>query len=66
MNVPDNYDKFLEHEREQEKLLEKLPQCEECGEHIQDDYYFEINDTVICWECLKANYRKRTEDFCSE
>lgn len=61
--ISDNYDKWVEHEAEQQRRLEMLPQCETCGEHIQDDYYFEINDAVICWECLKAHHRKRTEDF---
>lgn len=65
MNVPDNFDKWVEHDAEQQRSLEKLPQCETCGEYIQDDYYFEINDEIICWECLKANHRKRTEDFIS-
>lgn len=63
MNVPDMYDMWEAHEREKEKLLELLPECEVCGDVIQDDFYFEINDAIICEECLKKHYRKRTEDF---
>lgn len=63
--IPDNYDKWVEHDAEQQRRLEMLPQCECCGEYIQDDFYFDINDEIICWECLKANHRKRTEDFIS-
>jgi formylmethanofuran dehydrogenase subunit E len=63
MNVPDNYDQWLAHEARQEQLLDRLPECEECGALIQDDFYYEINDSIICEYCLNKNYRKRTEDF---
>lgn len=63
MNVPDAYDLWEAHEAEQEKLLEKLPECEICGELIQDDFYYEINDAIICESCLNDHHRKRTEDF---
>lgn len=63
MNVPDNYDLWEAHEAEQEKLLELLPECEICSVTIQDDYYFEINDAIICEKCMNEQYRKRTEDF---
>lgn len=65
MNVPDNYDQFLAHESKQEKLRELLPQCEECGIAIDEDYYFEINDTIKCERCLIRDHRKKTEDFIS-
>lgn len=65
MNIPDVYDLWRDHEREQEKLLERLPNCEICGKIIQDDFYYEINDAIICEDCLNENYRKRTEDFIS-
>lgn len=63
MNVPDNYDLWEAHEANQEKLLEKLPECEICGHPIQDDFYYEINDAIICENCLNNHHRKRTEDF---
>lgn len=65
MNTPDNYDLWEAHEAEQQKLLELLPECEICGVTIQDDYYFEINDAIICENCMNEQYRKRTEDFIS-
>lgn len=65
MNVPDAYDLWEAHEAEQEKLLELLPECEICGVTIQEDYYFEINDAIICENCMVEQYRKRTEDFIS-
>lgn len=65
MNCPDNYDQFLAHEAKMEKMLEKLPECETCGETIQDDFYFEINDCIMCERCMIENHRKRIEDFIS-
>lgn len=49
--------------REQDKALEKLPVCADCGEHVQADHYYLINDEVICPECLECYYRKEIEDF---
>lgn len=63
MNIPDNYDLWEAHEARQKKQLEALPHCDECGEPIQDDFYFEINDTIMCECCLIRDHRKRTEDF---
>lgn len=65
MNVPDVYDQWEANERKKEKLLELLPECEICGVTIQDDFYFEINDAIICERCLVEHHRKRTEDFIS-
>lgn len=45
-------------EAEQEKQLAKLPVCDYCDEPIQTDFCYEINDTLICEECLNTNFRK--------
>lgn len=54
---------FHSYDAEQEKQLKRLPKCEWCNEHIQDDYYYEIADIVICEECLNDEYRKSTDDY---
>lgn len=54
---------FLRHDAEMEEAAELLPVCSECGEHIQSDYLYEINDELICESCMKDNYRKQTTDF---
>ncbi len=54
---------FYRHEAEQQKLLDKLPICYECGEPIQAEDCYEINDELICPECLKDNHRKKVEDL---
>ena len=46
---------------EQERKLEALPRCADCGEPIQDEYCYLIKNTVICTECLESNYRMATD-----
>ena len=45
------------HDAEGEKWLESLPVCDECGEHIVEDYYWDINDTVYCEDCLQKHIK---------
>lgn len=48
---------------DQQTMLDRLPKCSYCEEPIQDDYCYEINDELICEECLKEHHRKWTEDY---
>lgn len=54
---------FHRHDAEQQAALEKCPKCSMCDEHIQDEHFYEINDEVICEECLNQNFRKPVEDY---
>lgn len=54
---------FERYDRKQQSKLAMLPVCSECGEPIQDEYFYLINDENICEQCMKDNYRKCTEDF---
>lgn len=54
---------FAMYDSEQERILERLPQCEKCGKPIRYDYYFEIDDCIICEDCLNRDHRKRVDDF---
>ena len=63
MNVPDNYDLWEAHEREKERQLERLPVCEVCGNPIQDEYLYLINDEFVCTECLIRDFRKDASDY---
>lgn len=49
--------------KELEDALALLPECSECGEHIQDEHCFVINDEPICERCMNENYRKYTMDL---
>ena len=59
----DVYDLWQLHDDEQEKQLKELPVCDYCGEPVQDEYYYQINDEVICTRCLNEYCRKVTEDY---
>lgn len=48
---------------EQEEKVKRSPKCTECGEHIQDEYFYEIDGVYICCECMKDNHKKWTEDY---
>ena len=63
MNIPDNYDLWLAYEQAQEELLDELPQCEECGTIIQDDYYYDIDGEILCEDCMCSKYRKKVDDY---
>lgn len=47
----------------QDALHDMLPMCDECGERVEDEYYYDIGGTIICEECLNHNYRKHTADW---
>lgn len=48
---------YSRYETDQERQLEQLPVCEDCGEHIQDETAFYINGEWICESCMDS-YRR--------
>ena len=52
---------FDRRDRDQQDWLEKRPVCSVCGEHIQDEHYYLINDENICPECLENEFRKEID-----
>ena len=63
MNIPDNYDMWEAHDREQAVELEKLPVCEICGKPVQDDCLYMLYDQSVCESCLLEECRKPVSDF---
>ena len=59
--VPDNYDLFEKWDKEQFENIEQLPVCGYCDEPVQAGHYYEINDEVICPDCLDSYFRKEVE-----
>ncbi len=55
---------FERHDAEQENRRKELPICSDCGEHIQDDFFYEFDCYFYCGDCV-SNHRKNTEDFIS-
>lgn len=61
MGAPDVYDLWEQHEADKQRELERLPVCDYCDEHIQDDFYYEINGDVICECCMNDYFRKMVD-----
>lgn len=53
---------FLRHDAEKQAELNKLPVCADCGEPIQDEFCYYINDETICPDCMDC-YRRSVDDF---
>lgn len=58
MFTDDPISDFHEYDAECEDWLYSRPICDICDEHIQDDFYFEINGEKICECCMNENFRK--------
>ena len=54
---------FMDWDEEQERQLERLPECSYCGEKIQKEFLYCINDEVICEDCLNDHFRKSVDDY---
>lgn len=50
-------------DREQQRELERRPVCVECDEHIQENYFFEVNGECVCTRCMIDNHRKGVNDY---
>lgn len=42
--------------------MERLPICCECGQRIEDEFCYEINDEILCETCMEQ-YKKFTSDL---
>lgn len=51
---------FDRYDAEQSEYERKLPHCEYCGEAIHEKYY-EIDDEIICEDCLEAHFARWVE-----
>ena len=51
------------YDAEQEKAKDKLPRCSECGEPIQDDFFYEFDCYFYCGDCVSDKHRKLVEDY---
>lgn len=60
--IPDYLDQWFEYDRRQEEEIEKLPICDCCCEHIQDEYCYVIKGDYICESCMEE-YRRSVESL---
>ena len=61
--MEDNYSLWEAKMAREEIWLNSRPVCGYCGEHIQYGYYFDINDEVVCQDCLDAHFRKDIDEY---
>lgn len=46
------------YEAELARLEKEVPVCDYCNRPVADDFYYEINDEVICAECMEQHFRR--------
>ena len=59
----DNYQLWRMNEDRKEREAERFPKCTYCAEPIFDDYLFDINDEIICEDCLNTHFRKDASNY---
>lgn len=61
----DPLDDFDYLDRRQAEAEARLPVCEDkkCHKRIDEDFYYEIDNEILCEECMKRRYRRSTEDL---
>lgn len=42
---------------------ERLPKCEKCKNTIEEEDYYEIDDEILCEECMKEKYGKSCHEY---
>ena len=52
-----DFDKW---ERQKEQLAASLPECDYCGNPV-DDHYYNINGEIYCEGCLDEHFRVTVE-----
>lgn len=58
----DPLDDFDRYDKEMSQREARLPQCERCGKPI-DERYFEIDNEILCEDCMDDEYGRSVEDF---
>lgn len=46
------------YEAELARLEKEVPVCDYCNRPVAEDFYYEINDEVICAECMEQHFRR--------
>ena len=59
----DNYAMWERHQNAMDQMLARRPVCSICGENIQDEIAYNINDELICPDCLEKNFQIFVEDY---
>ena len=52
---------YMAYDAQNYKWAKKRPVCCQCGEHIQDEYGYDLNGDWYCEDCINS-YRKWIDD----
>lgn len=50
---------FAAHDFQQQKEMERLPQCGICGEPITDEYAYMVNDGWFHKDCFESEHERQ-------
>ena len=64
--MPDNYDRWKEHDADQERRLKMLPICKCCGEHIQQERAVFYEGNWYCEDCEEIFWMENRYDFMQQ
>lgn len=57
---------FDRHDMAMAQREARLPQCEKCGKPINDDFFYEIDNEILCEKCMHDEYSRSTEDWLND
>lgn len=50
----DNYGMWERYQDAMDKRLARRPVCSICGEHVQENTYYNLDGTLYCHECMDS------------
>ena len=59
----DDYDRL---DRLQAQREARLPVCDKCHRHINDDFYYDVHGDIYCAECMNDEFARSTEDYLND
>ena len=54
------------YERDRQRWLDSLPKCDNCGEPIQEERYFEVEGARLCCDDCLVEYCERNHSVSNE
>lgn len=66
-NPVNDAERYLaELDKQEEEWRSRLPVCSECGEHIEEDFCWDIEGELYCPDCADTLFCHCTENYMKE